>query len=466
MSLKIRDGGMATLWSVSLPLILSFFSALGMVTVDRIFLAQYSAEALSAAVSAGMAAWALTFGGQTFTNISGVFVAQHNGAERYEKIGRPVWQMIWLSLFFIVPFGAAALWFGPWAFSGSPIESEQLLYYRWTLMTSPLMCLLGAFNGFFIGRGKTYVITWMTFVGNLVNLVLDPILIFGWGPIPSLGISGACIATGLGMLTQNSILLFLFLRQKNREQYGTGDFRIHKQTLWGMVRIGSPEALAVTLELGAWAAFYCLLSGLSAMHILVASVGQSLLMAFFFFGIGMEQGVSSVCGNLIGANKKDEVVTAFRSGLKIIALFGVALMTLLSVAGELIVDFFLQNPETLEGGEMLSSISLPDLREAREYVMQSCLIIGIYIVIENVRCLLYGILRAAGDTFFILLLSVLATWLILLLPTYLLMTILQMPVATSFWIWLSYAILTTIVCYARFATGSWRDKQILASHHA
>jgi multidrug resistance protein, MATE family len=461
MSIKIRDGSVKTLWRISLPLILSFLSMLGMVTVDRLFLAHYSAEALSAAVSGGMAAWAFTFGGQTLTNISGIFVAQHNGAERDHEIGKPVWQMIWLSLAFVIPFAAVAIWFPPWAFAGSPIVDEQILYFRWTMATSPLMCLLGGLNGFFIGRGKTKVISWLTLFGNLINLILDPILIFGWGPIPSLGISGACLATGIGLLSQIAVLFAFFVKAEHRKKYKTGDFGLETKTLFDMIRVGGPEALACTLELGAWAAFYCLLGNLSAVHILVASVGQSMLMAFFFFGIGLEQGISSVCGNLIGANQKDEVVKAFRSGVKIVAFFGLALMGFLWVGDEWIVNLFLSNPENLEGGARLTFLSAGELVEAQEYVRQSCIVIGAYIIIENIRCLLYGILRATGDTFFILVLSVISTWAILLVPTYILMTLWQMPVHTSFWIWLSYALLTTGVCYLRFANGGWRQREIL-----
>ncbi len=461
MSLDIQDGSVKTLWKVSLPLILSFLSMLGMVTVDRLFLASYSAEALGAAVSGGLAAWSFTFGGQSLTNISGVFVAQYNGSKQYEKIGRPVWQMAWLSLILCIPFALMAWKFAPWAFAGSPIENHQILYYRWTMATSPLMCLLGAFNGFFIGRGKTMVITWLTLFGNLINLVLDPILIFGWGPIPSFGISGACFATGVGLLTQNLVLLALILKKDHRQRYGTAEIKLHLKSFWNMIRIGAPEALAITLELGAWATFYCLLSGLSAVHILVTSVAQSILMAFFFFGIGMEHGISSVCGNLIGANRKEEVSYAFKSGLKIIGLFGIALMTFLWVGGDWLVNLFLKNPENLEGAEHISMLTPMELETAREYILNSCLIIGIYILIENIRGLLYGILRAAGDTVFILVLSVIAIWFLLLIPTYVLMTLWKMPVNTSFWIWLCFAFTSTGICYARFASGGWKKRELI-----
>lgn len=461
MSLEMRDGSVKTLWTVSLPLILTFLSTFSMAAIDRLFLARYSVEALSAAVSGGTAAWAFTLGGQTLTNISGVFVAQKNGAKQYSHIGRPVWQTLWLSLFFIIPFTVAAIWFSPWLFSGSPIGAEQVLYFRWIMAISPLICIQSGINGFYIGRGYTSIITYLTLIGNLVNFVLDPLLIFGFGPIPSLGISGACIATGAGLFLQTAIGFFIFIKKNHRKKYGTQFCGIHWKTLKEMVRIGAPEALAASLEIGAWAAFYCLLSGLSTVHILVTSVGQSLLITFFFFGIGLEQGISSICGNLIGANLKQEVQRAFHSGLKIVGLFGVFLLSLFWIGGDVIVDLFLRNPDHLEETELISSLSPQELTTVRGCVLKSCFVIGVYIVIENVRCLLYGVLRSAGDTFFILVISILTTWSLLIGPTYLLMAVWKMPVDISFWIWIAYASASTLICYSRFSSGSWIKNRVV-----
>lgn len=459
MTHEISDGSVKTLWRVSLPLILSFLSLLGMVTVDRLFLAGYSTAALGAAASAGTTAWAFTFGGQTLTNIAGVFVARHNGAGRFGQIGRPVWQMVWLSLFFSLPFAAAAVWLAPLFFAGSPIEQDQILYFRWTMAISPLTCLVGALNGFFAGQGRTRVITYFTLLGNLINFVLDPILIFGWGGIPSYGIAGACAATWLGMATQVTALFILFLRRDARQKYDTGNYSLDWTVLRACVRVGGPEALAATLELGAWGTFYILLSNLGVTYILVTSVAQSILMATFWFGIGMEQGISSVAGNLMGQKKLSEVYRCFNSGLKIIGLFGLMLISFLTLCKGWIVNLFLANPET---AEVFSTLTAEQLLDARTHLLQSLFVIGVYIVIESVRCILYGVLRAAGDTVFILVLSVASIWLLLLLPTYQLMSVWKLPVNASFWIWLTYASFTTATCYLRFYKGSWNRKQLFA----
>jgi MATE family multidrug resistance protein len=315
--------------------------------------------------------------------------------------------------------------------------------------------MVGALNGFFSGRGQTKVITWLTLVANLINLVLDPVLIFGWGSIPSMGIAGACLATWIGLAVQVSLLFYLFIRRESREKYETGNCAIRWDVMWSCVRVGGPEAVGAVLELSAWGALYILLGNLSAIHILVASVGQSLFMAVFWFGIGIENGAASVAGNMLGKGNLSEVRRCFHSGIKIIGIFTVVLFAFLIVGKDWIVDLFLQQTETLEMEGSLASLSQGQILEARNYLMQSLFVLGAYVTLENIRCLIYGILRAAGDTLFILFLSVVATWSLLILPTYQLFTVMEMDVDVCFWIWLGYAFVTTAISYLRFTKGNW-----------
>jgi MATE family multidrug resistance protein len=147
------------------------------------------------------------------------------------------------------------------------------------------------------------------------------------GEIPSLGIAGACIATGIGLVAQVGVLFYLFLKKESRQKFGTGKFALQAKVLWSCIRVGGPESLGALLELSAWGALYILLGNLSAIHILVASVGQSLLMAVFWFGIGLEHGISSVAGNLMGAGNLAEVRRVFKSGLKIVGIFSVYMLS-------------------------------------------------------------------------------------------------------------------------------------------
>ena len=98
------EGSIRELWAISMPLMISTLASLFMIFTDRIFLAHYSLPSLNAAVTAGTLAWALMVGVGMLTAMSEIFVAQYNGAKQYQRLGVPVWQMIWLSFFSLLFF--------------------------------------------------------------------------------------------------------------------------------------------------------------------------------------------------------------------------------------------------------------------------------------------------------------------------------------------------------------------------
>ena len=94
---KYEEGSFRELLSMAMPLMLCSFSMMLMLFVDRLLLAHYSTAALNSAVSASTLGWAMLFGWVVLANITEVFVAQYHGAKQLNKMGEPVWQMLWMS---------------------------------------------------------------------------------------------------------------------------------------------------------------------------------------------------------------------------------------------------------------------------------------------------------------------------------------------------------------------------------
>ena len=91
-------GSLKELIKVAFPLMISSLAWLFMIFVDRCFLAKYSTSSLNSATSAGTLAWGFIGGLGILTGLCSIYVAQYNGSKQYDKIGAPVWQMIWLAL--------------------------------------------------------------------------------------------------------------------------------------------------------------------------------------------------------------------------------------------------------------------------------------------------------------------------------------------------------------------------------
>lgn len=450
------EGSLRDLWKVSFPLMISYFSMTLMLFVDRIFLAQYSITTLSATTSSGVLAWGFIMGITTLAGISEVFVSQYNGNGQFGKVGSAVWQLIWLSSFSICLFLPLALWLTDTIYPNpSSYEHE---YFKWLIVGGPIFSLQAAISGFFIGQGKTKIIQWLGVLGNIINIALDLVLIFGLGPIPSLGVKGAAIATDVGVGIEVAILMGLFLHKQYKVRFQTGNWKYHPKLFWNCIKIGIPPAVFVALELFAWACFYWIMGRTSENHLLVVSICQSIFMLFLFFGFGIEKGAAAIAGNLIGSGQLDRVKKLLYSGIFLCIIFScISLIPLLSCPDK-IISCFLQYPSFVSHNVQESSTI--NILEVKTTIKNSLFLIGIFIFFENIRWLLSGILTSAGDTFFLMISGALSVWVCMILPSYLLFMKNNCSIMCALWIWIFFSLVAVSLSLMRFAFGKWKTKTI------
>ena len=455
------EGSLRELWSVSFPLMISSFAMLFMIFTDRIFLAHYSVEALNASVNAGTLAWAFMSGMGMIAAMSEVFVAQYNGAKLPLRIGAPVWQMIWFSLFSFSLFIPLAVWGGPLFFRGDPYAELEIVYFRWLMFFGPSYALMTACTGFFIGRGKTTLMIWLAVLANGINIVLDWLFIFGVkGWIPELGIQGAAVATCIGYVFQAVVLFALFLRKENRDAFGVKSWRINWSEMFKCLKVGTPQGLFCAFEIGGWAFFFWLMSRLSEKPITISSICQSVLILLFFFSDGLSRGAAAIAGNFIGSQRHALVSKVFKSSLILFAMF------LFVISLVLVIDpihttgalFFAE----IEEGSLKAAID-PSLADS----LKTCLIFSFfYLLFDGPRWVLSGLLSAAGDTVFLLVISSLSIWLCLLLPIYAIVVQYHLAVEYAWGFTVIYAMIFFFAYWVRFRQGAWRKIDLVSNSEA
>src|SRR5262245_51493661 len=176
---KFPQGSMRELWTISLPLMISLLSGSLMLFLDRLLLAQASIDCHNACTNAGVFAAAVQFPFLSTASIAEVFVGQYNGAGQKYKLGEPVWQMIWLSLFTSVIFIPLGLFGGQLFFTIPSLSELEQLYFGWIMLFAPFFCLASALTTFYIGQGHVKFVTVVVILANVVNVGLDLLLIFG-----------------------------------------------------------------------------------------------------------------------------------------------------------------------------------------------------------------------------------------------------------------------------------------------
>lgn len=447
-----KPGSIWELWQISLPLMISNLASLLMIFIDRMFLANYSVEALNSAVSAGTLAWAFLGGFGMLSSMSEIFVSQFNGAKQFAKIGSSVWQMIWISIFSTVFFLPLAFYGADFFFVAGYLPSQRE-YFTYLLLFGPFYTLMTALSGFYIGRGRSRILIYLAVLGNILNICLDALFIFGYGSIiPEMGIRGAAIATSIGYIVQAVILLALFLSKKNQKAFSTNAWKIDPILFKKSFQIGLPQGVFYMLEMIGFAVFYELMKMVSLEHLTISGICQTFLILFSFFIEGLSKGVCAVSGNFIGSKNTRLIDQVLKAGVLLQVGFSLFMALGFFAPKESISYFF------PEAARFLQEIGGQNSTDALWF----CLFCSfLYISFEGFRWVVAGILTSAGDTLFLLIAGGLSVWVLLIFPIYFLVLNQSLSISVAWSISALYSFLSCGIYLQRYRQGSWKKIDLI-----
>ncbi len=431
------------LWRIAAFLMLSSLSAMAMTFVDRLMLATYSLEAHNVAIEASNFGWAFQGGWSSLAGITQVFVSQYHGAGQKHLLSRPVWQMVWLSLFSFIAFLPLAFLF-PKLLYQSEMKQDYLF---WILLCVPFQGIFAALCGFFIGQQQVSLTVKAVFLGNVINFLLAYLLIFGIHDLlPPFGATGAIIATDIALISQLCMLVPHFLKHsfQNRTT-GLLHYGLDIKLMIKCLRIGFPNALFGVLEALGWSLFYTMMASMGFVHLTVAGIVQNVLILTYFFGDGLRRAVATLCGNAIGAQRKEDVLPIVKSALILMTLFCAALALFLWLTRSVMSEWFLSD---------LSPDQRAHIFPALLFGLANAVI---YKYLEGIRLSIGGALTAAADTKFLLVCGSASVWIFMVLPQYLL-TKNNGSIEQALMICTFYTLATALIFMWRFYRGKWMDQ--------
>ena len=334
------SGSKREFWAITWPLMLSLLSSTVMLFIDRLFLARWNPMALNAAVSAGMAYYMFLVIPMGIVEISEVLVGRLNGEERHKETGTAAWQMIWTSIGLLPLFILAAVVAPTFLFAGTMNEAFETSYFRTLMIFAAIQCMTLSLSGFFIGIGNVKIITFSAVIGNLSNIVLDYLMIFGKGPFPVMGVVGAAVATGIAQLIQLLFLIILFWRKRYKEKYGTGQITVHRAFLFEGLRIGLPSGAGRSIEVLAHFLFFRIIMTVGPDQMALAAIAQSIYILFSFIIDAHCKGASAIVANLLGARQMQAIPKVLTSGFLMQTGYSFALLALVVCFPEWIYALF------------------------------------------------------------------------------------------------------------------------------
>ena len=166
--------------------------------------------------------------------------------------------------------------------------------------------------------GKMKVSMFSMMAGCVANIILDPLMIFGIGPFPAMGIQGAAYATGIGQCLTLAVYLLLFWLRPIPVKVQPGYLKKEGALIGRLYRIGVPATLNTALPSVQISVLNQILSGFSGQYVLVLGIYYKLQTFIYLSANGIVQGIRPLVGFNAGAGEKKRVQDIFRTSLFLI----------------------------------------------------------------------------------------------------------------------------------------------------
>lgn len=342
------------LLSMGIPVIISMIAGALYNIVDSIFVAMISEDAMTAV--------SLVYPIQNLAHAAGVgfgvginaMVARRLGEGKTRMANQTASQGVFLSALhgmILTILGMAVIPYFLRMFTSDEVTiSYGLTYFYNVFLFSTIDTMGMAYEKVYQSVGKMKISMAAVLIGCGVNIVLDPIFIFGLGPMPELGIRGAAWATGIGQTA--SLLFYLILNHVKplNVEISLREMRPSKEICGGMYSVGIAATLNMALTSLLLTALNAILAPFSQVYILVLGVYYKLQALLYQGASGVVQGMRPLIGYNYGAGEQERVKKIFRAAFIIVGI----IMTAGTLLGELVPDFlmglFTQTPSTVEIG--------------------------------------------------------------------------------------------------------------------
>ena len=349
--------------SMSLPMVLSMAVNSLYNIIDSYFVAKLSEDA--------MTALALVYPVQNFINAIAIgfgiginaCVAFHLGANDTRHTNQTATLGLFLSLIHGIILTITCISIMPFFLhifsSNEEIIGLALTYSSRAFLFSTVITLQLFFEKIYQSIGQMKVTMFCMICGFTANIILDPLMIFGIGCFPAMGIAGAAYATGIGQTLSLLIYIFLYTFKPIPIKIKRNCMKFDKAIITKLYSVGISATLTLALPSLLISVLNGILAGFSEKYVLVLGVYYKLQTFIYLTANGIIQGIRPLMGYNYGANEYERVHKIYTTTLKLTA--GVmAVGTLLSwlIPGQLI-GLFTSSTQTIEiGTTALHIISL------------------------------------------------------------------------------------------------------------
>lgn len=387
------------LWQLAWPMMVGQLAQTGMGFVDAVMAGQVGAVDL-AAIALGSAVWL-----PLYLFMSGVVlaltprVAQALGAGQHGVVQHALAQMLWLvgvmGVVSVVFLTLSPVWLA-WFSLDAAVRDEAAEYLHGLAYGVWPALLYQALRFFHEGHGQTRVTMWLAVAGFVLNIPLNALFVYGWGPVEGMGGAGCGYATALTfvlMLLGNGIYWWLhagYQRYRANWRWQVPDVREWQRLL----RVGLPIAAAILFEVGLFTFIAFLVTPLGTITLAAHQIAISYTSLIFMIPLSLAMALTVRVGHLTGAGTLEARRVTVSTALVMAVVQGGVVAALTAWGAVAIADLYTQDVAVaaLAAGLMWYA--------------------ALYQVSDAIQVTCAGALRGIEDTAAVMWITLLAYWVI------------------------------------------------------
>lgn len=350
-----KDPILPSLAGLALPIMATSLIQMAYNLIDMLWIGRIGSAAVAAIGAAGMYMW-LSNGLATLAKVGGqVKVAHALGAKREEEAAEYAQSALQLSLIFGIGFGlisvvAATPMISFFKLNSAAVIADAEIYLQITCGGVVFSFLNQVFTGVLTAMGNSRVTFVATTIGLVFNIVLDPALIFGLGPLPAMGVVGAALATVFSQVIVTAIFVVIAYKDHVvlRKIHLLKSF--HKESMAQIIRIGFPIGVQSMFFTAISMIIARMVAGFGDAAVAVQKVGSQIESISWMTAEGFGAAVSAFMAQNLGAGSKERIIKGYRVAIGLEIVWGILCTVLLIVFPDYIFKIFITEKEILPMG--------------------------------------------------------------------------------------------------------------------
>ncbi|WP_417590692.1 MATE family efflux transporter [Owenweeksia hongkongensis] len=414
--------------------------------IDTFWLGRLGANAVaSVSLSFPILFLVLSLGGG-LTLAGTVIVAQHKGANNQKKVNYSSSQtvmvifLISILLAFVGYFSASPLM--KFVGAGPEVFQDSVDYFQVSSWGFIFLFMFFVFQSLMRGIGEVFMPMYIVLATVLLNLLLDPLFIFGYGPIKGQGVAGAAVASIITQGLSAVAGLWILFRGSYGIRIQFSQMKPDFKWIKKLFQLGIPSSLDQSSRAAGMTVMVMLVTGYGSEIVAAYGVGARILSLVIVPALGFAMATTSLVGQNFGAGKimRTEKVANLSAMIALVGLTSVGLIFFFFA--EAIIAFFVPGDEqVIRDGALFIKIMAPSFG------------------LLGVQQVLNGAFNGVGMTTVSMLISIFSLWIVRFPVAWMLSEKTTLSYEGIWWAFPASNLLAAIVAFAYFKSGSWKKRK-------